>query len=108
MWRKTLTSLGATVAVLFGMNASAIVSAKDLGPTIEVPEDAHVQLLYHGHFIIKVVSGRGSSETFECTCSGGGTCEVNSIVNESGHRFVCLKGTTGTCRSGCNLTTGTP
>jgi len=108
MWRKTLVVLCATVAVLFGVNASASVSAKDLGPSIEVPEDAHVQLLYHGHFIIKVVSERGSPETFECSCSGGGTCEVNSIVNESGHRFVCFKGTTGTCKSGCSMTTGTP
>jgi len=108
MWRKTLMGLCAAVALLFGMNASAIVSAKDLGPSIEVSEDANVQLLYHGHFIIKVASGRGSSETFECTCSGGGTCEVNSIVSESGHRFVCLKGTTGTCKSGCSMTTGTP
>ena len=107
MWRKTLVVLCATVAVLFGVNASASVSAKDLGPSIEVPEDAHVQLLYRGHFSIKVAIGRGSSETFECTCSGGGTCEVDSIVDENGHHFVCLKGTTGTCKSGCSMTTST-
>lgn len=106
MWRKTLVGLGAVIAVLSGLIVCVSVYAKDLGPSIEVPQDAHVQLLYHGHFTIKIAGRRGSSETFECTCTGGGTCEVNSIVGGSGHRFVCLKGETGTCKSGCSMTTG--
>jgi hypothetical protein len=28
-------------------------------------------------------------------------------VDENGHHFVCLKGATGTCKSGCNMTTST-
>jgi hypothetical protein len=106
MGRQTLV-VGAAIAVLASLAVYVSASAKDLGPSIEVPGDARVELLYQGHFTIKVAGRRGSAETFECTCTGGGTCEVNSIAGESGHRFVCLKGETGTCKSACSMTTGT-
>lgn len=100
--------LGAAIVLLAGLIVCVSVYAKDLGSSIEVPQGAKVELLYRGHFTIKVAARRGSPETFECTCTGGGTCEVNSIVGESSHRFVCLKGETGTCKDSCSMTTGTP
>jgi hypothetical protein len=103
-----LVDLGTAIAALAALTFCASVCAKDLGPSIEVPGNAQVELLYQGHFTIKVAGRRGSSETFDCTCMGGGTCEVNSIVGESSHRFVCLKGETGTCKNACSMTTGTP
>src|ERR1700683_1862834 len=106
MWRKTLVDLGAAIALLTGLFGCASVYAKDLGPSIEVPQGAQVELLYRGHFTIKVAGRRGSSETFECTCTSGGTCEVNSIVGDSSHRFICLKGETGTCKDACSMTSG--
>ncbi len=107
MWRQILVGLCAVVAAHFSAIGSAGVFAKDLGPSIEVPQGAHVQLLYNGHFSLKVAGGLGLSGTFECTCVGGrGTCEVNSLTGGDAQRFVCLKGKTGTCESGCSMTTG--
>lgn len=106
MRRNTPVGLVAAVIALFGLIASASVFAKDLGPSVKIPEDAKVQMLYDGHFIIKVAGARGSSGIFECTCAGGGgTCEVNSIMAGGDHRFVCLRGKTGTCDSSCTMTT---
>lgn len=107
MLRQTM-GLCASVAVLFGLIASTAVFAKDLGPSIDIPEGTNVQLLYNGNFSIKVADRIGSSRTFECTCvgGGGGTCEVNSITGGSAQRFVCLKGNTGTCKGDCSMTTG--
>lgn len=109
MASRTLVGLWAMIAMLFGLIASVSVYAEDLGPSIEVPKDAKVQLQYDGYFTIKVADRFGLSGTFGCTCAtGGGTCEVNSIVDASGQRFVCLKGKTGTCASVCTMTTASP
>jgi len=109
MWRKTFLGRCAAVVVPFSLVAFAGVYAADLGPSIEIPKGARVQLLYDGHFTVKVADRFGLSGTFGCTCaSGGGTCEVNSIVDASGQRFVCLKGKTGTCTGACSMTANTP
>jgi hypothetical protein len=106
MWRKTLLGLCPAVVVLFGLVASASVYAKDLGSSVKIPEGGIVQLGFNGNFTIKVAGGSGLSGT--CTCAGnGGTCEVSSIVVESGQSLVCQKGITGTCKSGCSMTTTT-
>jgi hypothetical protein len=90
--------------VLFSLIASAIVVAKDVGPSITVPDRAGVQLLYKGHFTVKV-DGGGISGTFDCTCAGGGgTCEVTSIAGENERFLICEKGKTGTCKSRCSMT----
>lgn len=53
MLRQTM-GLCASVAVLFGLIASTAVFAKDLGPSIDIPEGTNVQLLYNGNFSIRV------------------------------------------------------
>lgn len=107
-WRKLLLGLCAAVVVLSGLIASASVSAKDVGPSITIPESARVQLLYKGHFIAKVEGGHGLSGTFDCVCAGGGgTCEVTSIAGENERFLVCERGKTGTCKSRCGMTTTT-
>jgi hypothetical protein len=106
MWGKTLLALCAALVVVCGFTASASVQAKDIGATVKIPEGGVVQLGFNGNFTIKVAGGTGLSGT--CKCAGNeGTCEVSSIVVDSGQSLVCQKGRTGTCKSGCSMS-GTP
>ena len=104
MRRKAI--FGVAVVVILDLVASCAY-AKDVGPRITIPEKAGVQLLYKGHFTVKVDGGgRGPSGTFECICiSGAGTCEVSSISGDNERFLVCEKGKTGTCKSRCSMTT---
>jgi len=106
MRRKTLLGLCPVVVLLFGLVASASVYAEDLGANVKIPEGGVVQLGFNGNFTIKVAGGTGLSGT--CKCAGNeGTCEVSSVVVDSGQSLVCQKGRTGTCKSGCSMS-GTP
>jgi hypothetical protein len=98
-----------TICLAMGLLIIGSLSAraKDLGPELRIPDSAKVQLVYNGHFSIKVLGERGSARIFQCACaSGEGNCEVNSIAKEASHEFVCLKGKTGTCSGVCTMTTG--
>ena len=107
MWRKTPLGPCAALVVLLGLVASASVYAKDLGPSITIPGGDKVQLGFNGNFIIKATGG-GLQLSGMCACGGGGgTCEVSSIVVDGGQSLVCHKGASGTCRSGCTMTTTT-
>jgi hypothetical protein len=107
MWRKTFLGLCAAVVVLLGLAAPASVYAKDFGSSIKIPEGDKVQLGFNGNFSIKV-SGGGLRLSGTCTClgGGGGKCDVESIVVESGQTLVCHKGQPGTsCAGRCSMIT---
>jgi hypothetical protein len=109
MWKKMRLGICAAVVVLFGLVASASLNAKDFGPSIKIPEGAKVQLGFNGNFTIKV-SGGGLRLSGTCACmgGGGGKCEVESTVVESGQTLVCHKGQSGnSCESRCSVTTTT-
>jgi len=105
MWRKTILALIAALVVVCGFAASASVQAKDLGPSIKIPEGDIVKLGYNGNFTINVAGG-ALRVSGVCTCGSVGTCEVESIVVGGNQSLVCRKGKSGTCASRCSMTTG--
>ena len=85
--------------------ASASVRAKELGPSIKIPEGDIVKLGHNGNFTINAAGG-GLRVPGVCTCGSVGTCEVESIAAAGDQLLVCHKRKSGTCTSSCSMTTG--